>query len=248
MEPLQILILSTASFIAGLYGTLVGGGALLTIPLLIILGLPVHNAIATNRLGMLGIVLAGFIKFREKKLINYQLGLKVGLAAMAGALIGSNLMLAVDPAILKNLVVVITLIVLTILVARPGLGEKHVSNISGRRKRFGVALGFFVGVYAGFYSGGTGTFYSYLLILVFGQTFLESAGTRKIMSFLTAAASALVFIFRKAVFYDFAAVIFLSAFIGSYIGAHYSQRIGNRNIKRLFIIIVLALTLKLMFT
>ena len=57
-----LIIIFILSAGASAFGTLVGGTSLITIPALILLGLPPHTAIGTDRFGIIGIGLAGFYK------------------------------------------------------------------------------------------------------------------------------------------------------------------------------------------
>jgi uncharacterized membrane protein YfcA len=85
-----------------------------------------------------------------------------------------------------------------------------------------------------------------LMTFGFGQTFLESAGTQKIAAMMMNAIAAIVFGLNDAISYYLAVPLFCGCFIGSYIGAHYSDRIGNVWIRRLFIILLVILIIKLL--
>lgn len=60
-----------------------------------------------------------------------------------------------------------------------------------------------MGVYNGFYSSVSGAFLAYILILLFGQTFLESAATRKIPLTLSSGIAAVIFPMKGVIFYQF---------------------------------------------
>jgi uncharacterized membrane protein YfcA len=90
-----------------------------------------------------------------------------------------------------------------------------------------------------------GTLLLYILILWFGQTFLEGAGTLKIAALVMNAMAALVFALNGAVDYYLALPMFCGCFIGSYVGAHYADKIGNVWIKRLFFVLLFCLILNL---
>ena len=243
-----MVIVFLASIFAALFGTLVGGGSLLTIPLLMFLGLPPHIAIATNRLGVTGLGVAGWYKFGKKKLINYKIAWIIGISALLGSILGANLMLQTNETVLRYVVAGITFVILVFIMAKPKLGiEKTKHIIKNHEYVIGAIIGFFLGIYGGFYGAGVGTFLAYLFILLFGQTFLESAGTRKIPVLLISTMAAIIFAFNRVIVYHVAIVLFAGMFIGSYIGAHYSDRIGNVWIKRLFFVIVLAMVVKLLF-
>ena len=248
MEMMNLFIIFLAGMIGGSIGTLVGGGSFITIPTLILLGLPPHTAIGTDRLGMTGIGSAGWYKFHKKGMIDYKIGFILGFATMLGSLLGANLVFQINEEILKRAVAVITILILffiTIITPKMGI-EKNNHVVKNHEYLIGAVGSFFLGIYGGFYGAGTATFISYILLLLFKQTFLECAATVKIAALLMCAMAASIFAINGAVHYFLAISMFIGSFIGSYIGAHYSDTIGNVWIKRLFSVIVLIMAIKLL--
>lgn len=246
MDLIKLLTIFLTGIVAGSFATLVGGGLLFTIPALIFLGLPPQSAIGTGKLGSLGVNTAGWYKFHQKALINYRIGLVVGIPIIAGTVLGANLVLQIDELLLKRIIAVITLLVLVFLIFQPKMGVEKVNRPIQKHEYFiGAVVGFFLGTYSGFYGAGSAIFSGYLLILLFGQTFLESAATRKIPHVFAAIMSTAVFALHGVIIYPLGIALFFGTFIGSYIGAHYSDRIGNVWIRRLFFVVVLILAMKL---
>ncbi len=233
--------------IGGSYGALVGGTSLITIPVLIFLGLPPHTAIGTDRLGITGLTSMGWYKFHEKGLINYRIALVMGVAALIGSFLGANLVLKISMALLKRIIAIATVLILILLVGQPKLGvEKKDRVIKRHEYGIGIFMSFIVGIYGGFYGAMAGTFLLYVLLFIFKQTFLEATATLKLPSFMMTTMAAVVFAIKGAIDYPLAAAMFLGCAIGTYVGAHYSDRIGNVWIKRLFILIVLIMAIKLL--
>ncbi|MFB0506679.1 MAG: sulfite exporter TauE/SafE family protein [Thermodesulfobacteriota bacterium] len=248
MEMVNLLVVFFISIIAGSFGTLVGGGSLITIPTLILLGLPPHTAIGTDRLGMTGIGSAGWYEFHKKRMIDYKIGFIIGVPTMLGALLGANLVFQINEVILKQAIAIITILILFFIIfVKPKMGiEKTNHMVRNHEYLIGAVGSFFLGIYGGFYGAGTATFLSYILILLFRQTFLECAATVKIAALLMTAMAASIFAINGAIRYSLAVPMFIGAFIGSYVGAHYSDKIGNVWIKRLFFVIVLTMAIKLL--
>ena len=240
-------IIFFTSIIGASFGTLVGGTSLLTIPVLIFLGLPPHTAIGTDRLGITGLTTVGWYKFHQKGLINYPMALWMGVAAVVGAFFGANLVLEISMGLLRKIIAIATAAILVIVIAQPRLGlEKSTKVIRGRAYGTGIFITFIIGVYGGFYGAMAGTFLLYVLLFIFKQTFLEGTATLKLTSLMMTTMAAAVFAGKGAIDYPMAAAMFLGCAVGSYIGAHYSDRIGNVWIKRLFILIVLIMVVKLL--
>jgi hypothetical protein len=247
MDWVSLLIVFAASIIGGSYGTLVGGTSLISIPLLIFLGLPPHMALGTDRLGVAGLTIAGWYKFHEKGWINYKIGLATGLAALVGSFLGANLVMEVSVGLLRKVIAIATLGGLAIVAVKPSLGvEAKVYIVTARQYGIGLLTAFLVGVYGGFFGVMAGTFMLYVLLFVFKQTFLHGMATVKISSFMLTTTAAVVFASKGAIHYPMAAAMFSGCAIGSYFGAHYSDRIGNVWIKRFFIVMVLVMVVKLL--
>tara|TARA_Y100000294_G_scaffold146542_1_gene142139 strand:- start:3707 stop:4453 length:747 start_codon:yes stop_codon:yes gene_type:complete len=248
MEFITLAIIFFASIVAGMYGALVGGPALVTIPLLIFLGISPIVSIATNRVGLIGVATAGWYKFHIKGKIDYRIGWILAIPAIIGSYFGANIVLNIEDIILKRIIAIFTLALLAFLIFKPSLGLKTQNKkLFTRHYLIGGVLSFFVGVYGGFYGAGMGTFMIYILILLFGQSFIQGAATNKISLVLLGLMAATVFIFNKVVLFEFAAVIFIGSFIGGYISSHYAEKIGNRYIKWLFVLVVGIMALKLLF-
>jgi uncharacterized membrane protein YfcA len=120
-------------------------------------------------------------------------------------------------------------------------------KITSREYLLGAVLFFLIYIYMGFYGAGAGTFLMYVLILLFGQTFIESAATNKIASLTGMIISVAVFALNRAIDYSLGAVLFIGCLIGSYLGARFSDKIGNIWIKRFFFVLVLVMSIRLLF-
>lgn len=244
----ELLMTSIMGLIAGFFGTIVGGGSLLIIPGLIFLGLSAQTSIATNRLAILGGSSTGLYKYGKEGKVNFKLGLTLSAFGLVGSFIGANILLQTEESILRRIIGVAILLILFILIFKRDIGVKK-SNVKPSliKKLLGYLSIFFVGIYQGFMGGGGGTLHSYILIFIFGQTFIESAGTRKIISIIVSITALIVFIFANIVNYLFAITLLISLGIGSYLGATYAIKKGEKWVRNLFIIIVAVMAIKLLF-
>lgn len=112
----------------------------------------------------------------------------------------------------------------------------------------GLLFSFLVGIYGGFYGAMAGTFMLYVLLFFFNQTFLVGTATLKICSMMMTTTAAMVFASKGAIDYPMAGSMFIGWAVGSDFGAHYSDRIGNIWIKRLFVVIVLIMAIRLIIS
>ncbi len=247
MDITSFLIVLIVGLIGGFFNTFVGAGSLLTIPTLIILGLPPQVAIASNRLGVIGSDIAGWYGFHKKNLIKYRIAAMLSIPALVGAIIGANLILEFNENNLRKIIGLVTVVILALIIFKPDLG---VAKPKSRKKRshyfIGAAISFVVGIYGGFYGAGAGTFLFYILILFFGQTFIESAGTHSLANLSFSVTAAIIFAYNGVINYVWVLPLFIGSFAGSFISAYYSDRIGNVWLKRLFVVVVSLLVIKLL--
>ena len=246
MNATDLVIVFAASSLASVVGSVIGGASLVTIPLLILLGLPSHTAIGTDRFGVMGIGAMGWYLFHRKGMIDYKVGLVTGIPTLVGSFIGAHLVLQINESTLKLVIAAISVLLLPIILLSPKLGvEKRERTLRKRDYFVGGLLTFVVGMYGGFYGAMAATFLAYVLVLWFSQTFLESAATLKIGSLCMTGAAAAVFAYNGSIHYPMAITIFCGCCIGSLIGVHYSVKLGNVWIKRAFILLVLIMIIKL---
>jgi hypothetical protein len=98
--------------IVGLIGILVGfavgltngGGGLISIPLLILLGLPPQIAVATDRFGSLGYAASSTYKFLKSRKIVFSYILPLAIISSIGGLIGAKILIDIDKALLVKII------------------------------------------------------------------------------------------------------------------------------------------------
>jgi len=244
MELITIIILSIVGFIASFIGVTVGGGGLLSIPALIFLGLPPQIAIATNKVGSLGIM-SSIYRFNKSRMVNFKIGIPLALVSIVGAYIGATTLLTLPEEIIGKLIGIFILIVLVFVILNRNVGvEKREKQ--GKTKRYlGYLLFLFVGFWGGIFGGGYGVFATYVLIFMFGQTFLESAGTKKVLGLGISIVSVIVFAIGGIINWEYGIALLPGMALGSHFGADYGIKKGDKWVRTLFIIVVAVSAAKL---
>ena len=97
------LIVCPFLFLAGLVDAIGGGGGLISLPAYMIAGLPVHQAVATNKMSSsCGTALVTF-RFIKNKLVDLKLAVPSVLAAICGSSIGANLSLSLGEEVMEKI-------------------------------------------------------------------------------------------------------------------------------------------------
>lgn len=155
---LSVAALVMAGFIGGFVNTIAGGGSMLTVPALLLLGLPADIANATNRIGVLFSSITGVKGFHNNDYLDTSAIIPVLVPTVTGAFLGALLASYLPVWLLKPILLsamigmAFVMLVFPTMVAPPE-GTKTYSL----QERPLVALGLFgAGVYGGFVQAGVG--------------------------------------------------------------------------------------------
>ena len=124
-EVLQFLIVCPLGFLAGYIDAIAGGGGLISLPSYMITGLPVHNAIATNKMSSSMGTLVATAKYARSGYIRWRRAALCVVCAFVGSTSGARLALMVTDRYFRIfLLVVLPLTAAYILFGKPFVGEK----------------------------------------------------------------------------------------------------------------------------
>lgn len=155
---LTFLLLSAAGVIAGFVNTLAGGGSFLTLPALMLLGMPADVANGTNRVGVLIQSLAGVKGFDRHGALAREALLPVLLPTVPGAVAGALVASWMPTALLKPVLLTTMIGMALLTVLRPSTVAPPAGTPARRLAETpAAALWLFgAGFYGGFIQAGVG--------------------------------------------------------------------------------------------
>lgn len=229
-------------FLAGLVDAIGGGGGLISLPAYLLAGVPVHNAIATNKLSSACGTTLATLRFIREGLVNWKLALPTIAAAIAGSSLGANASMATEEGIMEKILFVI-LPVTAFVVLNPKFFHDNAEKkleITLKILTAAILSSFVVGVYDGFYGPGTGTFLI-VAFTVFARMSLRSANAQaKVINLTTNITSLTIFLLNGQVVFLLGIAAAVCNMAGNYVGANLALSKGSR-ITRPVIILVLGL-------
>lgn len=243
--PGTLALLVLAAFAAGTVDAIAGGGGLITVPALVAAGLPPHVALATNKGQSTFGSGAALLRFSRSGLVDAGRA-RVGFpAAFAGSLLGAQLVLLVRPALLRPLILVLLVGVAAFMALRRG-PPRAAARVTGRAATVvaaGIALA--LGAYDGFFGPGVGTFLIVAFVAVLGDGVARASGEAKLVNFASNLAAMALFAARGVVLWKVALPMAAAALAGGTLGAHLAVRRGDVFVRRIVLLVVVALVLKL---
>lgn len=239
-SPEMLLLLLLVSLVAGCLDTLAGGGGLITLPALMLAGVPPLQALATNKLqGSMGTATASVMMLRHKR-VTWSEARPAMLTAFVGAALGSALVQQLDTARL-DLVIPVVLLVIAVYFLSSGklLEQVHPIRLSPVLFRRMVVPA--IGIYDGMFGPGTGSFYSLAGVALQGQKLLQATALAKTLNFATNLASLLVFLIGGHMVWKAGLVMMMGQLCGAWIGSHLLFRIPVLYLRMLIVLMCLGM-------
>lgn len=241
MSAGDVLLLVGGGFAAGILNTVAGGGSLLTVPLLILAGVPGNVANGSNRVGILTSNVSAVVAFRQLGISDVSKTSKVLIPVAGGALVGALIVGQLADAAFERTfgVVMVPLLLLSLRPPRtPSAGGGAWSPI------FAAVVFFAVGVYGGAFQAGIGIIL--LLALSRSGMNLVLANSVKVVVILVLTIVALpVFILTGQVDWAPALVLAGGLTVGGAVGAKLTVLGGSGLIRGIMAAAVLALAARL---
>ncbi len=241
------LLLPLVATVAGFIDTLAGGGGLLTVPALLLAGLPPLSALATNKVqGSMGTLTASFMLMRKGLLKAAGIRTALLLCFLAAGC-GTALVQFLPAPLLHYIIpLVLTLIAAYFLLA-PAVGQVAAHPRLGQRLYQSAVLPA-IAFYDGLIGPGTGSFFTLAGVALRGQTLLQATVHAKAFNFMSNLASVAVFVLGGYVLWLTALSMMLGQMLGASLASHVMVRGGARLIRPAIVVMSLAMLLRFWLT
>lgn len=229
-------------FVAGVVNTLAGAGSLLTVPLLVLVGLPGTIANGTNRVGVLLQNIAAAWSFRREGVSGVRASLPILPPIVLGSLAGASVASRLDDASFERLFGVL-MIALLLPLLRGSRTARAESRPWPRWATMLAALA--IGFYGGAIQAGVGLFL--VFALAHAGSDLVRASSVKVIAIGVLTATALpVFVAAGDVAWTPALLLAAGQSTGGFVGARLAVRGGERVIRPVLVVAVLGLAGKML--
>ncbi|WP_028584906.1 TSUP family transporter [Desulfogranum mediterraneum] len=239
--------LFVTAFVAGFLDTLAGGGGLISLPALILSGIPPLSALGTNKLqGSMGTATATYVMLSNKR-VRWSEVKQLMLSAFVGSLLGTIAVQFMNPEIL-NFVVPTVLVVISIyflLAPQPKIDGGRSRISSAVYQKTVVPL---IGWYDGMFGPGTGSFFAFSGVSLRGQGLIEATAVAKTLNFSTNFASLAIFLIAGKVAWLAGMVMILGQFAGAWLGSHCLFKIDHKILRLIVVAMCLLMLLRYTFS
>lgn len=232
--------------LAGFVDAIAGGGGLISLPAYVMTGMPMHAAIATNKLSScMGTALATF-RFAKKGYVRFKETLPCVAAALIGSALGAQLVLFVSDEPLRWIMLVVVPLTALYLLRPRSLHESDAPYPLRKTVLLASALSLGIGIYDGFYGPGTGTFLMMGFVALVHISINQAAGLSKSANLATNISALVVFLIHGQVWIVLGLVAGVFNVIGAWIGVNLFTGKGVTIVKPLMLVVLTIFFIKML--
>ena len=234
--------------IAGVINIVAGGGSLLTLPMLIFLGLPPNIANGTNRIAIIIQNIFAVRGFKSKGVSSFPYSIYLSISALIGAIIGASFAVDIKGETFNRILGIIMVVIVAYMIFKPKTStEEVVERITGKHFWWGIIAFFFVGIYGGFIQAGIGFVILLLLSSINQFSLVKSNAIKVFVALVYSLAAVAVFAYNDAINWKYGLILSVGNATGGWIVSRWSVNKGDGFVKKVLIIMVIAMAIKLWF-
>jgi uncharacterized membrane protein YfcA len=237
------LILLIVGFVVAFIGTMSGGGAgILALFTLIAFGMPINQAIATNKLGDFGFFLPAVRNFVKAKQIKKKALPAIIIINVVGAGIGTLMIAHFNEATFRKVVAVILVVIIIAC-----LRKKEYALKERPPHWYWPFIYFGTSISAGAVGAGTGILSTLTLMYARGFTALEAMANSFYANVFGSTLSVGILLFTHLINYQYGFFLFIGNVIGSHFGSKLAIKKGNEFVRIMIMLLAVAVVLQLIF-
>lgn len=239
---IEIFLFATA-VVAGFIDTLAGGGGLITMPALLMGGVPPLAALGTNKLqGSMGTATATFMMIAKKRMRWSDVKF-IMLASFVGSTIGAIGVQYLNVDTLSFIIPSVLILISVYFIFSPAShNDKHIEKIS--KKCYQSTVVPLIACYDGMFGPGTGSFFTLSGVSLRGHGFIDATAIAKGLNFASNIAALIIFIFAGKVVWIIGIVMMFGQFIGAWLGSHCLLKIRPIYLRWIVVCMCVAMLIK----
>jgi uncharacterized membrane protein YfcA len=243
----ELAPLLVASFGAGFVDSMVGGGGLIMVPTLfatfpremptVLLG--------TGKIASIFGTATAVVRYTRHVAIAWRFLLPAAAVTFVSSLAGAHTVTLVPVARFRPLVPVLLTVVALYTILHRDFGGRHAPHaITGTRLWLAIGMIVAIGFYDGFFGPGTGSFFMFMFVRVFGYDFLNAAASARLLNVAANGAAIALFASRVELLWLYGFLMAACNVAGSLAGTRLALRRGATFVRTVFLLVVAALIAK----
>ncbi|KGR81705.1 sulfite exporter TauE/SafE family protein [Lysinibacillus odysseyi] len=234
-------ILFVIGFVGNLIGTLAGGGGLITLPTMLLLGMPVHSAIGANKVANTVSTLSNFFSVFKRKEASWNEVVPILALCFIGGLLGGGIASLFTEQTLTVIAICLLLFALCLsFLGKTDFGQELELRL--KKRTAGLLVG--VGIYDGLFGPGSGT----LLLYIYAHeklAYMKAVVLGRVGIFATCFGAAIMYVLNGQILWAETFSLMIGSIIGSQIGIALARKVSALLAKYLLRVITVVLIIQL---
>jgi len=235
----SFFLLTLIGILSSFVGTLAGGAGLITLPAMMLVGIPIQTGIATNKFSTGFASLTSITYLLKNKELDVKTIVSTIFVSSIGGVIGASVTSSISEKTMNAIALVLLLFALFVSLQN----KQWVSSVENKKKKSGIIskiLSFFIAVYDGGFGPGSSTF-AILHYMSQQYTYVKAVQLTRVFIFGSCLGAFIVYYQTGFVEWHYALAMAIGSAIGSQLGLLALPRIPLRVAKSMLVSILFLL-------
>lgn len=243
----HLIILFLIGIVSSFVGTLAGGGGLITLPAMMLTGIPIQTSIATNKFSSGVAAFSSVFYLIRRKHLGIETIIKILFAAFIGGIGGALLTAHISEKSMNRIAVILLFFALAVtLKNRDWIETTRADENKSSNKIWRTLVPFFIAAYDGGFGPGSSTF-GILYYMKNHHTYLKAVQLTRVLIFGSCAGGFIVFYQTGFLQWPYAIAMAIGSSIGAQIGLLVLPRVPLKAAKTLLTSIICLLITQMVF-
>lgn len=227
--------------IATTIGTLAGGGGLISLPAMLLLGIPIHSAIGANKVSNTVSSFSSFLFLVKHKQISLRESFWIIPVSLIGGISGGFIATKLS----EDNLYILAIILLSFAFITSFIGK---GDFDGQEKlklsKVSVPGLYGIGIYDGLFGPGQGT----LMLYLFGHlkvAYIRAVGYVRLATFSSCLGAAITYIAAGKIIWPLTLLLMLGSITGAQTGVRIAEKLKPKFVKPILRVVTVALILQI---
>lgn len=241
---MDFILMFFVGWIATTLGTLTGGGGLISLPVMLLMGMPVHSAIGANKVSNTVSSFSSFFYLIRKKTISLKESFWIVPVSLLGGVAGGSIASSIPE---EQMYIVVSFLLIAAFFTS-FIGKKGFTGESRLKLEPKSAGGLFgIGMYDGLFGPGQGTLMLYLFSYL-DIAYIRAVGFVRLATFSSCLGAAVTYTLAGHIIWPLTIALMLGSVTGAQTGVRIAEKINPQVVKPLLRIITLLLIAQIVWT
>ena len=203
------------------------------------------TVLGTNKLGSVFGTTTAAALYRRQIKPDIRVLAAMALPAFVGSAAGASLASRIPTQSMRPIVLVLLIVVAIYTWLKPDLGKiELLRHAPKQRIQISIAAGLIIGFYDGIFGPGTGSFLMLILVVSLGYAFITASAIAKVVNVSTNVGAIIIFGLNGAIIWQLGLILGAANVTGAIFGSRLAIKGGSTLVRKVFLIVTLALILK----